>query len=848
MSVVRLSLVLMTLFIGSNALAASQFAPMGPLSADGEKPATIHLVLDNPNSKVRVKIKKGKVLKLTPVAGGYAISYLPPTVSVPTEVTLTAIVKNPDRHKEIVTTQISILPPVGGSFAISFDPPSVRPGGSSQVTVRPDQQTLMETRERQLRATVSSGELTALIPAGDGSWVGRYTAPSDLTEPSRVVVAVADLSATSPLTAGASLAIVSNDTITLDATPGSQNILTVGGRAYGPNPADIEGHVSFDLEVNPDHSKGSLESVPPGGVSTTTEVEIPTSLKPVFALAPSATKAPMGSQIQIDAYCAAASGAPCDAAAFTWTTDVPNTQTVTAGKSSSQLTVTQDTAITATLAEQSTRVDITALAAPVLGTLTSSPPMLTGKSNNFKLSARVKDASGVAATGRMPTLVVDEARRTRRLKDNRDGTYTADYKLKATGTPAHALMIPDLAATGLPPARLISWPSAPFVQADGSSKVSIVIVAVDALGAPVPNVDLTIAVPLGDGASAPKLNTGKTGVTKATYTAGNQAGLSAVVVDGAGLQTVSTIWQSPPDTAVSAAIPTGNHADLALVETWQSYAGVLVVGHDIQSTPTGKGGTPIAAAPLLAAMPGQRAATSNSGASDGTGQGGQVRQSAKAHWLRSRVNIVNAPFKYTGTTEATSGLYPETASFNVSPWFGAAGIEAAAEGWMADLYGADVSIRFSGFSVNIAEETLSTSVLDLYVGGRYKAWEQGQLTATVGMGYFQSSEILFAYTNEQKSAATFEKQGVKGGRIDADLRIAMGSIYGKLSLSQVLSPMPSVSAGNLSVDIPLPDSMVGLNIGGGLSYHANTLTGSDSSEIKAKRLGSQILLGATYNL
>ncbi|MFT7517994.1 MAG: hypothetical protein ACI9MC_000118, partial [Kiritimatiellia bacterium] len=166
---------------------------VGVLVGDGTTPATLQVLLPE-RTRVKATAAQGQVVSVIPVAGGAVITWIPPLVTEPTDIALTLKVRG-GGVKEDLSYPTRVMPGWSGSFEITFDPPQVEAGASASVKVRATSPGATTSGSRVVQARVSHGTLTALVPGSDGSWVGRYTAPTNLDGPLRPLFIVADMAA-----------------------------------------------------------------------------------------------------------------------------------------------------------------------------------------------------------------------------------------------------------------------------------------------------------------------------------------------------------------------------------------------------------------------------------------------------------------------------------------------------------------------------------------------------------------------------------------------------------------------------------------------------------------------------
>ncbi len=839
-----------------DAAAGTMLGPVPQVVGDGVTQATIVLYTDDPGVKLKVKPALGRLDEVTPFPGGYTITWTPPQVMVPTPVPVTIQVRGAEKLD--LAPEVRVVPAYGGGFGITFDPPTVAAGGTTQVTVKPITDVGRAATTRVMRASVSSGTVTDLVATGDGSWVARYTAPK-ATDPLQVVFAVIDAAAPYELQGRALVPVTVDRSVTFDAPADSNNVLVYGSREYGPNKASPAGKVAFDVGLNPALPSAQLQTVAADGSRTDRAVDVPMKVGPALALLPLPAKVPGAVEFTAVAWCVEPSGGPCAADKIQWTVaggKLIGSSSPTTGASEARIDVpsTGTVDVTATLGDLKVTAKLTALPPPVQVTLTSAPPVLDAAARDFSITARLKDPKGAGVLGRIPTLEVVDATASGKGKDNGDGTYTFGYRLNTAGKPATVRAVPPIQPTGLPARRLVVFPERSTVAGDGSATVGLVIVAEDALGMPVPDVAIQIAVPVGDGAVAPTATTGKTGVVRVPYRAGNAGGLSLVQVSGAGLEASTAVWQVVAGQPVPELPFAGSAADRAAIERWRTWAPSITTGQaappaPVAAVPTATVAVPVAAAtpgaptvPVAAATPGE--ATAKVPKSGGGGGGGGFASPSGGPAIRLRGGLFSGPFSYTATLDGTADDYTAEASYKLNPLFGAVGFDVEAEGWVwEDRIGFVGDVKMRVYNVEVAGDQYSNSPIDFNLGARYRFWSGGPLAAFGGLGYLRTSESLFVYSNALRSAAEFVDEPVGGVRAEAGLRFERDNFLGQFVLAETFGPAPVLTAAHLTFDIPIPGSALGVMAGAGIDYRSMRFKIGDDAKMKVNRFGQDVRLG-----
>lgn len=563
-------MLLSALIFSIAAYAGVTLVPAPPLVGDGQTQGTIRLYVDG-GAKVRVKADTGKVGAVAPGTDGVVtVLYTPPLVTAARTIALE--VKG---GGEDATVEIPVVPPLKGELELVFDPEVVPSTGTALVRIKPSHGSPIAAEARRFQIAASSGTVDAPVPAGDGTWVARYTPPKGLTTPLPVALVAIDAAAPDKVYGHAVLPVTVKRSLTVDAKPGSSNVLQIGSRRYGPVVAAPSGKAAFDVELDPREESGELQSVNPDTSKDERKIELPKApAQIVFFPLPAAAPGDTAAKLVVRVAAFSGDGDPISAKA----------PSLTASRGSVEGPSWDGGVWVAGVTPPGTPGDIVLTATAegakverkvkVVGTLPSivlaaEPAEIPKTGTTFKVVARVKDANGTALPGRVPAFGATGATISGTPKDKGDGTYTTTWKLASGATAARVWATPATDVSGLPAARLLAWPATATVAANGTDTVQIVVVAVDALGLPVPNVDLRLGAPKGDGSVPPTAKTDAKGVARIAYKAGKTAGLAGVRIEGAGLVTELPLWQTR-DGAGPTLPPGGDAATEAVRALWQA--------------------------------------------------------------------------------------------------------------------------------------------------------------------------------------------------------------------------------------------------------------------------------------
>ena len=562
-----------------------------PLPADGASASDVRVYVERCPANVRARVK-AELGKVTAVATGadcvVSFSFVPPSVTSPKSVPVTIQVQSDE-----YTVQIPVVPPFSGDVGISFDPPVIAAGASATVKLKPTGTSPVAAAMRRFVLTASTGTIDSPIPLGDGTYSARYTAPKSLSGPVMVAITASDAAAPSIQGIGG-LPVTLRKSIALDAAAGSSNVLTVGGKQYGPFKADSRNKVTFEVDLDPRNPLGRLQSVHVDTSRIEKEVPLPGVSQVgqlVFLPMPASIVADPTRPLPVRVVALAPNGDPVSAGALLLTASAG---TVSAPGPDGKVMLGQFTA-PATAQEITLGAQWNGLIASrklrILAplprmTLAAEPVDFPKGGGTVNVVARLKDAGGTALAGRPPSLVADGASLSGKVTDKKDGSYTIGVTGTSKTERARVFGTPPMDVSSLAPARLLAWSDSSTLTANGRDGTSVTLVAVDAYDLPVANVEFKLAVPQGDGSLPPSVKSDARGVAHVAYKAGTKPGLQTLRIEGGGLVNELPIFQVGPKMFVSPT-PGGGAAHLAALERWQQASPTLTVVREGVVPPSG---------------------------------------------------------------------------------------------------------------------------------------------------------------------------------------------------------------------------------------------------------------------
>ena len=572
--------------------AETVVVPSGPALGDGRTTTTVQLYLPDgvPGERFKLKPDEGRAGQITVATDGLiSFGYTPPRVTKPKDVGFTLSRKGGSAAED--RFELSLVPPYVGDLQLNFDPPALLAGGDSAlVRVTPSGDTPQAGEARRFLLTASAGAIGAAMPAGDGTWVARYTPPATVDGPRTVIITAADAAAPDLIFGWAALPIQVKQSVSVSVQPDANTILTVGDKQYGPLQASPAGTVAFDVELDPRQPTGSVQAVTSTGESSNLQIDLPQPEygRIGFLPTPAGIPAdPVHATLPVRVVATDLTGQPLRASIPTIHASVGQLGTVETssvpGVYVAMITPPSDpgeVTFTAGLDGATVTAKLELLPPMTRLALTADPAELPAGTRDFTITARVQDSGGASIAGRMPQLDVQGATVRSRMKDNNDGTYTGSWRLNSGVDAVSVLGVPPLKASGLPPYRLLVWPRHSAIPVGAGATLPVTIAALDRYGLPVPNVDIKLAVPRGDGALPANTKTNDQGLIMADLAAGATPGLITLRAEAAGLVAETPVFQVAQGQLAPPVQPGGDTEQLQALALWRSAVSTLGVGKE----------------------------------------------------------------------------------------------------------------------------------------------------------------------------------------------------------------------------------------------------------------------------
>ncbi|MCB9763670.1 MAG: hypothetical protein H6739_28130 [Alphaproteobacteria bacterium] len=573
----------LTLLTNPALAGAIEVLPAGPLIADGETTVMVPLRIPGlaPEDKLRIRPEEGEISAVSRGPEGLVVlHFVPPEIYRADTARMRISIRGTMKLDEDIS--IDLLPLPHAELSLDFEPSDWTAGqkGTVTVTVSSDGPHPLPASARVYALSVTEGTLSEPTRTDDGRWTANWTPPSKLDTPTNVLFTATDQTTPGAVRGLATFPVLVEKPQTVAAPSGSMNTLVIGQNQYGPVTAGDDGSVTFNARLDPRVQTGTLQSVDNTARRTDSTVNLELGSPVQLNFAPLPPNLPTNTPLTLWLAVTQPDGRG-------WASTAPRLATGEEGKNegggwfSFSVTTPSDPgawSLTAKAGEDETTLTVDVVDAVPDLTLSADPASLGEKDRDFTVTVGLKDGAGKALTKRKLDFTADGAAPVGSTKDNGDGTYTQRYRLGTKDEVAVVRALPALQATGLPPAQLVVWPLDGSVPADGSSELDIRIVALDALGMPVPDVTLSFTAPVGDGVIRPEAKTDKHGMASIPYRAGGIVGPVVVRVDASGLQGDTMFVQTAVGAEPAQVDPVGRADIVEAIAEWRQSSPQVRVG------------------------------------------------------------------------------------------------------------------------------------------------------------------------------------------------------------------------------------------------------------------------------
>ncbi|MFT5585465.1 MAG: hypothetical protein ACI9VR_003057, partial [Cognaticolwellia sp.] len=202
--------------------------------------------------------------------------------------------------------------------------------------------------------------------------------------------------------------------------------------------------------------------------------------------------------------------------------------------------------------------------------LRSDPPLLGGDTRSLSVTASIEEGGRASLVRLTPSGASNNG-----SPKSSSNTQTQRYRVSSSSDRVVISAAYGAVQTGLPAVELVAWTPQAALPNDGKTKNTVILVAVDALGLPVKNVEMMLKVPIGDARVQPTATTDARGMVRVELTSGLDSGPVRVsVVSKSGLQTELVLWQGAGAPNVA---PSGDALSRDLSQRLQGAVPVLIL-------------------------------------------------------------------------------------------------------------------------------------------------------------------------------------------------------------------------------------------------------------------------------
>ncbi len=549
--------------------------PLQPLAGpaiegDGQTPHTVLVACPSCTAADKLRVK-GDGLTLTGSSvdddGFLHLDLVAEPVAAPTQRRISLRVQQASGKLE-ADLNLQVLPPRAAAIGLRLDVDAVEAGGPPVKLSWEAPPGPLDPAAARYAISASVGSLGPVSVAADGSASATWTPPATALAPERVLFGVVDLRAPDQRMGLGSLPLRARTSLSLKVEPDSENVLVVDGERFGPVRASPSGTVAFEVALPPSLGKGSLETTTKTGERRSQAVDLPLGKGALHLILPLPPAVPADPTRPLGVWVARVdrAGAPLSGAAPTLSSSRgelgPMEEGVLPGLYRAAWKAPAQVGTVEFLAEADGRRS-EAQARLIEGLpslrLEVEPERLEAKATSLSVRATVTPPEGGLSRAAPPRLDLAGARLLARPKLV-TGAWTSSFRVPASGEVV-VQAVGEQPSSGLPPARLLAWAG----PADPKGRVPITLVAVDALGLPVPGLDLVLAVPKGAGSLPPTGKTGPSGELFIAYDPQGDAAPAELTLGGGGLSLSLGLLPGGPSTHAA-----GTETHRELLARWQA--------------------------------------------------------------------------------------------------------------------------------------------------------------------------------------------------------------------------------------------------------------------------------------
>ena len=808
-----------------------ELLPAGTVWADGQTKSVVMVRVEGamPGSRIKVK-SRGARIRSTRVVGPdlVRVVLVPLEQDQPGVVTLSVKAKGANG-----TLELPVVPGPTGSLSIEPGTELAWAGsGSILVRIKPvGPHPLPETRRRVV-LHASAGRITSAPQRSrSGGWVARWTPPPASKAPVAVLFTATDMSAPERVVGQAVLPVQVRRTVTVEVPEG-------GVVVYDEEASDpvTGGTWSRRLVLHPEKLPATLRTVDAEGKTHQTPLDLGDPVPPQLAFVPLPSHVPTPRPLTVWLAARDPQGTP-------WSGPTPELEGVgrfrRAGEGWYAIRVQPPAqagpwTLTVRAGDAVVTTEVTLVPEPATAQVALYPFPLPPDARSAELVVTMldRDEQGVPGLGVYPRGSGFSVQTSRR--DEGDGTYSWTLR-PTTSRPMVVGTKLNPTTSRMPVAHVLAWTSTPIVPGDGKTKTEVHIVAVDALGRPVPKVRFDLSVPVGDAHTPTRVYADAYGHASVKVVAGTRPGPVGLGVKAGPVSGAVVLYQASVDGTPSLE-SVGTAPTRTLTERWalaNVRLGVARGPAPVLAPPPKEEEPPPQASLLARARPAEaeEPAEADEADEEATGDEGARRLSLgalagsgedEATFVRARLSLTDSSYHATfdssgdsgfpATEEATralpAGVVAPALELEVFPARWHAGLELRLRG------------RIAGFETDTGRVPDATSHLLAGLTWRQPLW--GPLWFTGGLGAQRSVVPFYRYADDAETVLKTLALPAWGPRLSAGLLVEHDRVHARASLAETMAPLYPVATDlELRVDVRVWE-FVWVHVG--LDHERRTLT------------------------
>lgn len=570
----------------------AEVLPAPALTGDGRTQAELHMVLRTASgapilgAKLRGTASSGQVADVVELSDGlYRIRYTPPEVASKTSVTITVKGRTTELGPVEASRAFDVMPAPDGRIGIALGAPAMVLGQDAETSVSftlPTRGGAMPSVD-DLIVRVTSGQVTKAVSVGGGRFAARFVPPS-VNYPHLAVITVVDRRNPSRVWGTAAIALQGKVDYPVSAPAGSNVVLRLGDRDFGPVTADASGRASVPIIVPPGmHEATQIVAQGSNVTESVLDLRVPEAGRVGLFELP--TSVPSDARVGVPVLLAVyePSGAPdLDAEVLMSATagrvsDARHagggvylaTYTPPDGRTEMAATIQANVTGTAALGDDAEITLIPAMPASLV--LTPEPGELAPGGTGLKVFASLAGSDGAGLPGRALRFRAAGATQKGTVVDLKGGDYRADFSAEGnTDVLVRTIALSSPSRNALD--QVVLLPSFGAVPPGGSAIVTVV--TTDAFGYAVPHMAVNLVATGGEVPAT--VTTDASGIAEVVYVGDDTPGLATIQATSGQASGAVSFFRADLDPGVF--LPaSGTLASRTAATAWRAAQGAVYV-------------------------------------------------------------------------------------------------------------------------------------------------------------------------------------------------------------------------------------------------------------------------------